>query len=100
MSAKKTSDLKKHFDIKIAAKDFAAKIEEKLAKIAQEAKLPGFRAGHAPKELIKSKYENAVKGEALDELIQSVTEKTFKDNNIRPALRSNRPMCQNYPFLN
>ena len=30
MSAKKTSDLKKHFDIKIAAKDFAAKIEEKL----------------------------------------------------------------------
>lgn len=87
MNAKKTSDLKKHFDIKIAAKDFAAKIEEKLAKIAQEAKLPGFRAGHAPKELIKSKYENAVKGEALDELIQAMTEKTFKDNNIRPALR-------------
>ncbi len=87
MNAKKTSELTKHFDIKISAQDFAAKIEEKLAKVAQEAKIPGFRDGHAPKELIKSKYENAVKGEVLDEMIQSMTEQTFKDNNIRPALR-------------
>ena len=36
---------------------------------------------------IKSKYENAVKGEVLDTLVQETVEKEFKEKNIRPALR-------------
>lgn len=73
--------------LKIAAKLFADKIDEKLKEIQKEAKLPGFRPGQAPMNLIKSKYEAAVKGEALDALIQEEVEKTFQKENIRPALR-------------
>ena len=71
----------------ITAQQFADKIDEKLKEIQKEAKLSGFRPGQAPMNLIKSKYENAVKGEVLDTLVQETVEKEFKEKNIRPALR-------------
>lgn len=73
--------------VTIPAVAFTDKINAKLADIQKQAKLPGFRPGQAPMNLIKSKYENAVKGEALDELVQEHVEKTFADKKIRPALR-------------
>ncbi len=75
------------FTVVIPAKEFADKQTAKLEEIRKEAKIQGFRPGQAPMNIIKAKYENAVKGEVLDELIQSYTNKTFEDNKIRPALR-------------
>lgn len=75
------------FTISIPAKDFANKIDEKLREIAKDAKIQGFRPGQAPMSLIKSKYENAVKGEVLDAIVQERVEALFKDKDIRPALR-------------
>lgn len=75
------------YTVVIPAKEFADKQTAKLEEIRKEAKIQGFRPGQAPMNIIKSKYENAVKGEVLDELIQAYTNKTFEDNKIRPALR-------------
>ncbi len=75
------------FTVVIPAKEFADKQAAKLEEIRKEAKIQGFRPGQAPMNIIKAKYENAVKGEVLDELIQSYTNKTFEDNKVRPALR-------------
>ena len=71
----------------IPATAFTAKIDARLAEIQKEAKLPGFRPGQAPMNLIKSKYESAVKGEVLDTLIQEEVQKTFEKEKIKPALR-------------
>ena len=81
------SKLEHSLKITIPAKSFAEKINAKLAEIQKDAKIAGFRPGQAPMNLIKAKYEAAVKGEALDTLIQEEVEKTFKKENIRPALR-------------
>lgn len=81
------NQLAQSFTITIPAAEFAQKQNEKLEGIRKEAKLPGFRPGQAPMNLIKSKYENAVKGESLDEMIQEKTEEYLTKNNIRPALR-------------
>lgn len=75
------------FTVVIPAKEFTDKQTAKLEEIRKEAKIQGFRPGQAPLNIIRSKYENAVKGEVLDELIQTYTEKTFEENKIRPALR-------------
>ena len=81
------NELAHSFTINIPAKDFANKIDEKLREIAKEAKIQGFRPGQAPMSLIKSKYENAVKGEVLDTIVQERVDALFKDKDIRPALR-------------
>ena len=66
---------------------FTAKIDTRLSEIQKEAKFPGFRPGQAPMNLIKSKYEAAVKGEALDALVQEEVQKAFEKEKIKPALR-------------
>lgn len=73
--------------VTIPAGIFAEKISAKLEEIKKDAKIQGFRPGQAPLSLIKSKYENAVKGEILDTLVQEYVEKNLKENNIRPAMR-------------
>lgn len=73
--------------ITIPAAVFSGKIDTKLNEIAKEAKIQGFRPGQAPKTLIKSKYENSIKGEVLDDLIQEYAEKEMKEKDIKPALR-------------
>ncbi|MDR2902792.1 MAG: trigger factor [Lactobacillales bacterium] len=75
------------FTITIPAKEFDAKMTAKLEEVRKEAKIQGFRPGQAPAAMIKSKYENAVKGEVLDTLVQEQVEKELKGKNIRPALR-------------
>ena len=62
------------FTVVIPAQEFQDKIAAKLEEVRKEAKIQGFRPGQAPISLIKSKYENAVKGEVLDDLIQEIKE--------------------------
>ena len=81
------SKLEHSLKITIPAKSFAEKIDAKLAEIQKDAKIAGFRPGQTPMNLIRAKYENAVKGEVLDSLVQEQVEATFKKENIRPALR-------------
>ena len=81
------SKLSQTLKIKIAAKTFADKMTERLAQIQKEAKLQGFRPGKAPLELIRQKYENAVKGEVLDNLVNDEVTKALKEKDMRPAMR-------------
>ncbi len=81
------SKLAQTLKIKIAAETFADKMNARLAQIQKEAKLQGFRPGHAPMEMIRQKYENAVKGEVLDDLVNEEVAKTLKEKDLRPAMR-------------
>ncbi len=75
------------FTVVITAQEFQDKITAKLEEVRKEAKIQGFRPGQAPMNIIKTKYENAVKGEVLDDLVQEKATKTLEENKIRPALR-------------
>ena len=83
------SKLSQKFEIKIPAATFTAKMTEKFKEIQKEAKIPGFRPGKAPIEFIRQKYENAVKGEVLDNLISEEVNKELKARDLRPAMRPN-----------
>ncbi len=83
----KKQKLAHSFTVVIPAKEFEDKITAKLEEVRKEAKIQGFRPGQAPLNLIKTKYENAVKGEVLDDLVQEKATKTLEENKIRPALR-------------
>ena len=81
------SKLAQSLKITIKAKDFADKITARLEEIRQEAKLPGFRPGQAPINMIRQKYENAVKGEVLDKAINEAVAKELEAKKLRPAMR-------------
>jgi len=82
----KSKGLNKKYSVTLAAADFTAAVDKKLEQIAKTVKLPGFRAGHAPKSIITQKYRSSVLGEALDELIRDAANHVIADNKLRPAV--------------
>ena len=66
----KAKGLNKKYDVTLAAADFANAVDKKLEQVAKKVKLPGFRAGHAPKAMIDKQYRPSVLGEVLDCMIR------------------------------
>ncbi len=81
----KSKGLVKKYTVTLAAADFAAAVDKKLTKVAQDIKMPGFRAGKAPKSMIEQKYRPSVLGEVLDDMIRNATNEVIATNNLRPA---------------
>ena len=81
------SKLKQSLKITIKSSVFADKMNVRLEDLRKNAKLPGFRPGQAPLAMIRQKYENSVKGEVLDDLINEQVTATLKEKNMRPAVR-------------
>ena len=79
-------NLNKKYIVTLEASDFASEVYKKLEKVAKGVKLPGFRAGKAPKSMIEQKYRTSVLGEVLDDMIRDATNKLISDNNLRPAV--------------
>ena len=82
----KSKGLVKKYSVTLASADFAAAVDKKLAKVAQDIKMPGFRAGHAPKAMIEQKYRPSVLGEVLDEMVRNATNEIIVANNLRPSV--------------
>ena len=82
----KSKGLIKKYTVTLAAADFAANVDKKLANVAKNIKLPGFRAGHAPKAMIEQKYRPSVLGEVLDDMIKDAVNEVIEKNNLRPAV--------------
>lgn len=81
----KSEGLNKQYKVTVPAADFEAQVNDKIKQIAKTAKLPGFRVGKAPFEMLKKKYHDSVVGEVLDEAIRKATEELVKDKKLRPA---------------
>ncbi len=82
----KTKGLNKKYSVTLEASEFANAVDKKLEKVAKDVKLPGFRAGHAPKAMIAQKYRPSVLGEVLDDMVRDAVNKLIADNNLRPAV--------------
>jgi trigger factor len=79
--------LKRQFKIVVPAGDLSAKVDERLAELAQTATLPGFRPGKVPVGLLKKQYGQALYGEALEQAVNSSTAKAIEDRGLKPALQ-------------
>ncbi len=82
----KSKGLNKKYKVTIAAADFAAAVDKKLEDVSKDIKMPGFRAGHAPKNLIAQKYRPSVLGEVLDDMVRDAANHVISENKLRPAL--------------
>ena len=75
--------------------DVVKSYKDALAKIAKEIQLPGFRKGHVPANVLERKYGEALKADALGEIIDSSLNEIFQDE----AEKDNRPLPYAQPVL-
>ena len=79
--------LKRGFRLTIAAKEIDAKIDQELKTIAPQVKMPGFRPGKVPANLVRKMHGPRLEAQALETAIQEGVQKLLVDNNIRPAMQ-------------
>lgn len=85
----KASGLNKKYSVTIENEEFEAKVDAKINQLAKNTKLPGFRPGKAPKDMLKQKYRASVLGEALDEAVNDAVNNVVKENKLRLAMQPN-----------
>ena len=79
--------LKRQFKIVVPAGELSAKVDERLAELAQTAAMPGFRPGKVPVGLLKKQYGQALYGEALEAAVNQSTAKAIEDRGLKPAMQ-------------
>ncbi|WP_353213199.1 trigger factor [Rhodovarius sp.] len=77
--------LKRAYSVVVPATDIAAQKSKRLAAIAKDIKIPGFRPGKVPASVIQQRYGQAVMGEVLEASVQDASEKVVSERNLRPA---------------
>ena len=63
--------LRRAYAVTIPAKDIDAAIEAEVKKIAPQVRMPGFRPGKVPSNLVKKMHGEAIHGQVVNEQIQS-----------------------------
>lgn len=69
---KKLDNLKREISIEVSGDIVKNKFAEVFKEISQEAKVPGFRPGHAPMDIIEKHYGSHAHEQVLKELIPDV----------------------------
>jgi trigger factor len=81
----KAKGLAKEFNIKVIAKDFDSRFEEKVKELAPKIKIDGFRPGKVPANIVKARHGERVRSELIEDFLKEATQKIVKDNKLRLA---------------
>ena len=79
--------LKRAFRITIPAKDIDARVDQELKSIAPQVRMPGFRPGKVPANLVRKMHGPALEQQALQTAVQEGVQKLMDEQKIRPAMQ-------------
>jgi trigger factor len=82
----KSDALSREFTITVPAAEIEQKFEQRLGKLAETVRLPGFRPGKVPVGLLRKRYGEALRGEIIEETINESSQSVISDRGLRPAL--------------
>jgi trigger factor len=88
--------LKRAFLLTIPAKDIEAMVEAEVKKVAPQIRMPGFRPGKVPANLIRKMHGPALQQDALNSAIQDGVSKLVSDNKFRPAMQPSVELTDGY----
>jgi len=71
--------------IGVPAERIETEVNKRLQQTARRAKVPGFRPGKVPMSVIRQRYEEAARQEALGDLIQATFYEAVVEQKLNPA---------------
>lgn len=79
--------LKRAYKLTIPAADIDARIDQEVKRLAPQIRMPGFRPGKVPANLIRKMHGESLQGQALESAVQDGVQKLLADNKLRPAMQ-------------
>jgi len=88
--------LKRAYTLTIPAKDIDARVDGEIKRIAPTVRMPGFRPGKVPPNLIRKMHGEALMRDALNTAVQDSVQKLLTDKKIRPAMQPEVELDEGY----
>jgi len=79
---KKLDSTKTEISIEVSGDIVKAKFEDVFKRIAKDAKIPGFRPGHAPRDLLEKHYAHYAHELVLKELVPDIYEQAIRKEGL------------------
>jgi trigger factor len=78
--------LKRAYTLTIKAKDIAKRVDAEIARVAPQVRMPGFRPGKVPANLVKKMHGEAIEADALNTSVQEAVQSLIGKEKLRPAV--------------
>tara|TARA_A100001391_G_scaffold66729_3_gene42449 strand:- start:33394 stop:35001 length:1608 start_codon:yes stop_codon:yes gene_type:complete len=88
--------LKRGYTLTIPAGDIADKVGAEIKKIAPQVKMPGFRPGKVPANLVKKMHGDAIHADVLNNTLRGAIDELMAEKKLRPALQPKVDMAEGY----
>src|SRR5210317_1865504 len=86
VSETKSEGLLREYQIVITAAEIDAEVSKKLEEIATTVKMPGFRPGKVPMSVVKSRFSDQVRGDAIKAALDEGARQAIEGNDLQASL--------------
>jgi len=96
--------LERRLNLSVPVAAIESEVEKRLARLAKNVKVPGFRPGKVPMKMVAQQYGPQVRNEVITDAVQSGFADAMRDQNVRVAgypriePKSNAPVADNLEF--
>jgi len=77
--------LKRAFSVVVPAAEIEGKVKSKLAEISKTIRLPGFRPGKVPVNLVRQRHGASIMAEVMQEALNNAADQVVEERGLRPA---------------
>jgi trigger factor len=88
--------LKRAYTLTITAHDIDAKVDAELKRVAPQIRMPGFRPGKVPANLVRKMHGPALAQDALNSAIQEGVQGLLAEKQLRPAMQPHVHLDEGY----
>ena len=98
MQIKETTNegLKRAYIVTIPATEVDQRIVTEVKKIAPQVKMPGFRPGKVPANLVRKMHGEQLHAQALNDMIRESVDGLMQDKELRPAMQPKVELAEGY----
>ena len=87
ITEKSSEGLKRELSVTIGSQEIEGKITDRLTEVGKQVRLPGFRPGKVPMNLLRKRFGESVRGEVVETAIQESTQKAIEEKELKPAVQ-------------
>ncbi|WEK43457.1 MAG: trigger factor [Candidatus Sphingomonas colombiensis] len=88
--------LKRGYTLTITAKDIEKKVDAELKRVAPQIRMPGFRPGKVPANLVRKMHGPSLLQDALNTSIQEGVQNLLAEKQLRPAMQPSVELGEGY----
>lgn len=88
--------LKRAYTMTITAAAIEARVDAEIKKVAPQVRMPGFRPGKVPANLVRKMHGEAIQADALNTAVQEGVQALISEHALRPAMSPSVELGEDY----